>query len=160
MMLTEDVRQAMRDDTSGGVEFSVCREPGCANDQDRRCRTGLCADHNREQRTNKQHVNTPCFACVYTLFDAAGNVLYVGKSIRVRQRIKEHAASKQWWPMVARVVVDVYESESAALNHEAWSIWALRPPFNIDKPLPSTPTLSPALAEFAGPPEVLAELRW
>ena len=39
---------------------------------------------------------------VYTLYDRAGTVLYVGISMSVRQRMAQHRSDKPWWWQVTQ----------------------------------------------------------
>lgn len=68
-------------------------------------------------------------AVVYRLFDASGQLLYVGVTENVRQRWIAHGA-KPWWPLVARHLLAPYESRDEALAEELRAIRAERPLHN------------------------------
>ncbi|MGW1525411.1 GIY-YIG nuclease family protein [Streptomyces sp. NPDC002159] len=63
-------------------------------------------------------------AAVYRLFDAAGELLYIGSAYDPEERCKEHH-SKAWWPQVAsrteewrRSRLDAYAWEMKAIANE------------------------------------------
>ncbi|GMU82892.1 MAG: hypothetical protein AMXMBFR47_27630 [Planctomycetota bacterium] len=74
---------------------------------------------------------------VYALSDAAGRLLYIGKAVRLRARIRQHLAAKGsaaffagWTNAIARIEVRLAETELESLLLEADLIRKLRPPFN------------------------------
>lgn len=74
---------------------------------------------------------------VYALHDAAGRLLYIGKAVRLRARIRQHLAAKGsaaffagWTNAIARIEVRLAETELESLLLEADLIRKLRPPFN------------------------------
>lgn len=70
-------------------------------------------------------------AVLYRLFDADGNLLYVGITGDLRGRFAKHAAEKPWWNQVARKTVTWYGSRSGALLAEAAAIADEQPRYNI-----------------------------
>jgi hypothetical protein len=71
---------------------------------------------------------------VYRLYNAAGVLLYVGKSIAPEQRtIMGHGDSSPWWPEVARQKVTWYRSEDDALSAEARAIADEHPVHNLQQ---------------------------
>lgn len=60
--------------------------------------------------------------CVYYAWDGDGELLYVGSSINVSQRIRNHMSQTQWWPEVRRVTADEYPNELEARRAEAAAI--------------------------------------
>jgi hypothetical protein len=71
-------------------------------------------------------------AAVYRLYDAAGALLYVGKSIDPDQRtIMGHRGSSPWWTQVARQKVTWFRSEDDALSAEARAIATENPAHNV-----------------------------
>jgi predicted GIY-YIG superfamily endonuclease len=74
---------------------------------------------------------------VYTLRDADGAALYVGKAINLRRRLRAHFAERRWRtlkPGMSRVVDAEWTevgSELEALLREASLIGELRPPVNV-----------------------------
>jgi predicted GIY-YIG superfamily endonuclease len=79
----------------------------------------------------------PTTAGVYVLRDAAGTVLYVGKAINLRRRLRTHFAARRWRGLKAPLArVDAAEwhevgSELEALLTEATLIRDLRPVVNV-----------------------------
>jgi DNA-binding transcriptional regulator YhcF (GntR family)/predicted GIY-YIG superfamily endonuclease len=55
---------------------------------------------------------------VYRLYDAAGQLLYVGISKNLEQRWYDHSLKKLWWHRVVDKKVDWYDSRSEALIAE------------------------------------------
>jgi predicted GIY-YIG superfamily endonuclease len=68
---------------------------------------------------------------LYRLYDAKGDLLYVGISKDFGQRWKQHASSQPWWFKVQRQTVEWYETRNSALDAEAAAIKAERPAFNV-----------------------------
>lgn len=68
---------------------------------------------------------------LYLYYDRNDLLLYVGITARGVSRNREHNATKEWWPFVARQEVEHYPSRSAALAAERSAIRAFHPPFNI-----------------------------
>lgn len=99
---------------------------------------GKMGDANRRQLENKLR-HLPARPGVYMLKDAAGEILYVGKAISLRSRVRNHfavdaATSIKNHEMVRRTAdVDtiVVASEAEALLLEANLIKAHQPRFNI-----------------------------
>lgn len=74
---------------------------------------------------------------VYALHDAAGRLLYIGKAVRLRARIRQHVSARGaaayfsgWTNEIARIEVRLTTGELEALLLEADLIRKLRPPFN------------------------------
>jgi hypothetical protein len=97
--------------------------------------------------------SAPMTPGVYTLRDASGQALYVGKATNLRRRLRAHFAKRRW-PRVkaalARTVdADWIEvgSELEALLREAELINALAPPVNVQTGPPDfeTRAIPPAL---------------
>ena len=70
---------------------------------------------------------------VYWLLGAEDQILYVGctNSLRLGQRIAEHAGSKAWWPTVASVAHTDSMPRDEALRVEREDIETLRPVHNV-----------------------------
>src|SRR3954447_25888735 len=79
----------------------------------------------------------PAAPGVYVLKDAAGRVLYVGKAVNLRRRLRAHFAERRWRaikPELSRAAdAEWHEvgSELEALLREAALIAALQPTVNI-----------------------------
>jgi predicted GIY-YIG superfamily endonuclease len=76
---------------------------------------------------------------VYFFLDEGNNLLYVGKAVNLRQRLRQHAAAthseyrlQQKYDLVRRVVWELAADETAAFWREADMIFALRPPYNAN----------------------------
>ncbi|MBZ6252189.1 GIY-YIG nuclease family protein [Streptomyces olivaceus] len=66
---------------------------------------------------------------VYRLFDAAGELLYVGMSKDPMHRWEEHRANR-WWPKVTAYDVTWHPSRALAREAERDAIVAGAPPYN------------------------------
>ncbi len=85
---------------------------------------------------------------VYLFLDENEEVIYVGKATNLRQRLSQHAATKrpgsrldQRYDLVRRVVWEPAADEQAAFWREEELMFALRPLFNADPDLRSSPNL-------------------
>lgn len=69
---------------------------------------------------------------VYRLWDAAGDLLYIGMTGRKpAKRLDEHRRTKKWWQQVARIDAVPCRSRNEAAAEEVRQIRALRPKHNI-----------------------------
>lgn len=50
--------------------------------------------------------------CIYILRDDAGQVLYVGQSLNVAQRLSNHKRSQSWWPEVEAIEIQHCETKA------------------------------------------------
>ena len=60
----------------------------------------------------------PSGPVVYFAWGADGDLLYVGSSINVAQRIKNHLTATDWWGDVRRLTFESHETEGAARRAE------------------------------------------
>lgn len=67
---------------------------------------------------------------VYRCTDVAGQLLYIGTSTDVCQRLKQHRSQMPWWPEVARVRVEIHRTRPAAFAAEREAIESERPMHN------------------------------
>ena len=67
---------------------------------------------------------------LYLYYDSNDLLLYVGITKRGMSRNREHNATQEWWPFVARQEVEHFRSRGAALIAEKETIRRLYPPFN------------------------------
>lgn len=67
---------------------------------------------------------------VYRAFDAAGELLYIGCTIKPSSRFTQHQSEKDWWPEVASITLECHESREAALSVERVAIAKERPRLN------------------------------
>src|ERR1700722_11972509 len=68
---------------------------------------------------------------LYRLYDAKGNLLYVGITGNIKARFAMHAESKSWWPEVARKTVQWHLARDIAAEAEVKAIKLERPLHNI-----------------------------
>ena len=69
---------------------------------------------------------------LYRHFDADGRLLYVGKTIRPAwRRSREHARSKDWWPLVAWTSYTRYTNAEDLAREEVAAIRRERPLHNV-----------------------------
>lgn len=61
-------------------------------------------------------------AGVYRCYDLNDELVYIGSSVNIRQRIRGHVSSTPWWSEVARVESEPHPSETAARLAEALAI--------------------------------------
>lgn len=127
--------------------FELFRAAWCDDDDIRRIAAGQTPDG--MDTGAKGEVNRSC--AVYRFYNAAGELLYVGKTVDVAARFAQHAASKDWWPEVEmrRTLVTWHPSEAEALRVEEREIKTTLPRYNRqhngDNPLAvRTPTSKPS----------------
>ncbi|WP_445520478.1 GIY-YIG nuclease family protein [Streptomyces sp. NEAU-174] len=82
---------------------------------------------NRKARVSDDSVRT----ALYRIRNADGELLYVGISAKPPQRWGQHAADKDWWPEVAGLSIEWFDSKTEALAMEARAIRTERPRHNI-----------------------------
>ena len=82
---------------------------------------------------------------LYRLFDAADQLLYIGITYKPEARWKAHAATKSWWPNVARKSMEWHDTRPLAEAAEVAAIKAELPVHNVDdSPIAPRPrTLDP-----------------
>lgn len=68
---------------------------------------------------------------LYRIYDAAGQLLYVGITIDPPTRFHRHEADQPWWSELARIDVVWYAERTLALQAEADAIISERPRYNI-----------------------------
>lgn len=74
-------------------------------------------------------------ACVYRLYSADDEPLYIGVTSSLCRRMKEHRRSALWWRWVARSVITRYPTRAEAEAAEAAAIRDEHPVFNRQVPL-------------------------
>lgn len=85
---------------------------------------------------------------VYRFYDQADRLLYVGKTISPRQRLKKHRQEKDWFTDVAAIKLERHATEADALDAERQAILAESPVHNIQH---NTNTMAlPVTAQPAG----------
>lgn len=68
---------------------------------------------------------------LYRLRDAESRLLYAGISSKPPRRWVQHAADKKWWPEVAAISVEWFDSRTEALAIEAHVIRLEQPVHNV-----------------------------
>lgn len=68
---------------------------------------------------------------LYRSFNESGELLYVGISMRMAQRIKEHDKFSGWFEKTAKITLEWHASRSDAIIAEREAIKTERPIFNI-----------------------------
>lgn len=68
---------------------------------------------------------------LYRLYDADGQLLYVGIAVDTERRFAEHAKTKPWWPQVARTDLDHHRYRTDAQDAERAAIRTECPLHNI-----------------------------
>lgn len=72
--------------------------------------------------------------CLYRLFDKSGTLLYVGISNTPKERWKQHAADKPWWPLVETRPEEWYLERGDAEKAERVAREVEKPRFNSITP--------------------------
>lgn len=68
---------------------------------------------------------------LYRLFDATGDLLYVGIGHTPEVRWKQHARTKDWWPLVVEKTTQWFDTRLLATKAEADAIRTEKPRFNV-----------------------------
>lgn len=68
--------------------------------------------------------------CLYRMFDDQNNLLYVGQSIRLAERMHQHSKDKSWWPP-QRIEIEQYENANALNDAERQVIQTEKPLHNV-----------------------------
>ena len=69
---------------------------------------------------------------VYRLYSSDDRLLYVGATVSLQQRLRDHGRDKEWWPEVARTEVsEPYESWGLAHAAEIEAIRTEQPVYNV-----------------------------
>lgn len=67
---------------------------------------------------------------VYRFYGAAGDLLYVGKTLGYEARLSTHKSASPWWPLVKRIDLERFDDEGVMRDAERLAILAERPRFN------------------------------
>lgn len=78
---------------------------------------------------NKRRRHEP--HAVYRLWSKDGRLLYVGCSLYLLQRMKEHSKTKAWGMDIARANFEWFPNQQSALEAERRAIAAERPEWNV-----------------------------
>jgi hypothetical protein len=97
---------------------------------------------------------------VYRAYDAQGALLYVGMTERLDKRLQLHRSKALWWPQMARLSCEFYETYGVAFNVERHEILDLDPVHNqirrhpLETP-PEPPAKKPAVQAPSDHPRLL-----
>lgn len=69
---------------------------------------------------------------VYFMYDADGELLYVGISLCVPVRLEQHRRDKSWWQEVVRIEIEHHTHRRAALFSEKMAIRMRSPKYNVN----------------------------
>lgn len=70
-------------------------------------------------------------AVLYRHFSAAGELLYIGCSLRFLGRTAQHSTNSEWFVDIANITLQHFDTPRAALLAEEQAIRAERPQFNF-----------------------------
>lgn len=70
-------------------------------------------------------------AHVYRAFDASGRLLYVGCSVEVENRLRQHSTNAQWWLFHDRITTEEFPTKAEGLEAEALAILTEHPRWNM-----------------------------
>lgn len=73
-------------------------------------------------------------SCVYRLYDAAGDLLYIGISTNPLGRISQHRSKRPWGKEIVRDEVEWFDGREAAKDAERWAIHFENPRHNLMRP--------------------------
>jgi DNA-binding transcriptional regulator YhcF (GntR family)/predicted GIY-YIG superfamily endonuclease len=120
---------------------------------------GFSARHRHRAACRTRALTRQRFA-LYRLFDAADRLLYVGISANPEGRFAQHAASRSWWPDVARTTITWLADRTEAERAEANAIAAENPLRNMSKQYVRIPSAEP-FGPDDGPPvlRITADIR-
>lgn len=79
-------------------------------------------------------INSPLWRAphdLYRLFDASGNLLYIGIAADVADRFRHHAREKEWWSEVASHTLERHVNRRVALAVESAAIAREQPRYNV-----------------------------
>jgi excinuclease UvrABC nuclease subunit len=88
---------------------------------------------------------------LYRLRDEHGKLLYVGIAGNPGRRFEQHADTKAWWPEVARVDLEHFDTRDEALIAETIAIVNEEPAYNIRHGNPEACTVKVAPLDDAKP---------
>ena len=71
--------------------------------------------------------------CVYRFYDAEGVLLYVGLTMRFKERLSAHKR-RDWWHLVSRCDVEWFDGREPAKTAEREAIATEDPTYNITRP--------------------------
>ena len=51
-------------------------------------------------------------AVIYRMYNRMGDLLYIGKSVRIDERIHDHANNKEWWKEISNITLEHVDPEN------------------------------------------------
>lgn len=84
-----------------------------------------------EARRKAEAIGDVRRTALYHLRNSVGDLLYAGISEKPLQRWIQHAADKDWWPDVASMSLEWFDSNAEALAMEAHAIRTKHPLYNV-----------------------------
>ena len=113
---------------------ALCSIEGCS----KKCKSrGWCDLHYDRFQTHGDpmfsmwEIDMDVPTTLYRLFSAEGELLYIGISVRVEQRMYEHSQSKWWWPEVEHQLLTRCTTRRDALELEEIAIRTENPKYNV-----------------------------
>jgi predicted GIY-YIG superfamily endonuclease len=68
---------------------------------------------------------------LYRFYDSENSLLYIGISINAYARAKTHQNTKEWWPEVAFIKLECFDSREFVQEAEKLAIQIEKPKYNI-----------------------------
>lgn len=84
-----------------------------------------------EAREAAEAKGDSCRTALYRLHDEQGQLLYIGISTKPLSRWTQHSGDKEWWPEVAALSLDWFDSTTEARAMEAHAIRSEHPTHNV-----------------------------
>lgn len=76
---------------------------------------------------------------LYRMFDTNGDLLYVGITMDVESRFRDHRREKQWWPEVRTITLEHFSDRATLKSAEQAAILREQPMFNVQNRTPLKP---------------------
>jgi hypothetical protein len=71
------------------------------------------------------------YPTLYRMHDGFGRLLYVGRTINPIERMRDHRLGKDWWPRVAAILLEQFDTLEELVEAEAEAIRTEHPIYNI-----------------------------
>lgn len=84
-----------------------------------------------EQSINGTETRSPC--SLYRVYDANGQLLYVGITETGVSRFDSHRLHAKWWHQASRIELDHYPDRTIARSVEQACIDTWKPPYNLTR---------------------------
>lgn len=84
-----------------------------------------------EERVINRRTRRRVPTTLYRLYDASGDLLYVGIAGNPGRRFEQHAKDKPWWALVSYCQLEHFDSRPAAASAERQAINRDAPRFNV-----------------------------